>query len=161
MTAQNLQRGAAPVADLASLPVMEATSVIYFRHWSDSAADQSTLRAEFYNGLGASKGRELGEQFQLFCEMCFRHARRPLARHSIGCRCVGADEACFANLVASSPEADTEDAMMIATLIVKAEIAPLITGLTVDVGLALRQMQLALPRELTAARPSDTASRLH
>ena len=40
-------------------------------------------------------------------------------RHSIECRCLGGDEACFANLVATAAEGEREDALLMATLMVE------------------------------------------
>ena len=154
-------RGGAPVGQLAHYPVIEAVSVIYFRHWCESAGQENMLLTEFESGLGARRGRRACKQFQSLCDMCLRHARRPFVRHSVGCKCVGADEACFANLVAAAAEADTEDAMMIATLMVKAQVAPLVTGLAVDVGLALKQMQLAIPQELNVSSQLQPAPVFH
>ena len=155
------QRGAAPVGQLAYLPVVEAASVIYLRHWCAEVGKESLIETEFENSLGEHRGRHVSTQFRSLCEMCFSHARRPFVRHTIGCKCVGADEACFANLVASASEADTEDAMMIATLIVRAEVAPLITSLAVEVGMGLKQMQLARPQGFTPSSNRRNARVLH
>lgn len=78
-------------------------------------------------------------------------------RHALHCKCLGADEACFANFIATAATGEREDAMLIATLIVRADVAPLIASLAAEVGLAFRQMQLAAPRHI--ARMVEPAQR--
>ncbi|GGE59835.1 hypothetical protein GCM10011517_29270 [Actibacterium pelagium] len=63
-------------------------------------------------------------------------------RHELACQCLGADESCFANLIAEAAEGDPEDAMLIATLLVRADMAPCLAALARDVGLALKRMSL-------------------
>ena len=74
-------------------------------------------------------------------------------RHSIECRCLGGDEACFANFVATAAEGEREDALLMATLIVEPSVAQPLTTLATQVGLAFKQMQLSSPAGLAEERP--------
>lgn len=69
-------------------------------------------------------------------------------RHSVQCKCLGADESCFANFIATAATGDRDDAMLIATLLVRPDVAPLITALATDFGLALVRMNLAAPKDM-------------
>jgi hypothetical protein len=81
-------------------------------------------------------------------------------RHSVQCKCLGADEACFANCIAAAATGDREEALMPSTRLVRPDVAPLIASLAADVGLALKRMHLAAPRDLS--RHTDNRhQRLH
>ncbi len=140
------QRGGAPVGCLAALDDIAATSVIYFRLWFDGADAQAHVWNDLAKYLGRDRAERALEAFEKLCSLCARHGRRPLIRHAVGCKCVGADESCFANFIATATDGDREDAMLIATLLVRADVAPLIASLAADFGLALKQMQLRAPR---------------
>ena len=63
-------------------------------------------------------------------------------RHQPRCKCLGADEACFANLVSYATEGDREDAMPIATLMVRPDFAPHLAAAAEVFGLGLKRMAL-------------------
>jgi hypothetical protein len=63
-------------------------------------------------------------------------------RHQPRCKCLGADEACFANLVSCATEGDREDAMLIATLMVRPDFAPHLAEAAQVFGLGLKRMAL-------------------
>ena len=65
------------------------------------------------------------------------HARRPLMRHAPGCPCAGADECVFARFVALAAEGAREDAILIAALIVRTDIALTLAIRAETVGLRL------------------------
>ena len=56
-------------------------------------------------------------------DLCEVYGRRALMRHHVSCRHVGADEACLARLVDAAARGERDDAMLIATLIVRADVA--------------------------------------
>ncbi len=142
MNVQNVNRGGAPVGFLSELSQIEASVVIYMRLWCDGKAAQQAVWNDFASNLGTDRGRKaIGSLEQLF-GLCAKHGRRPMMRHSVNCKCLGADESCFANFVRAATEGEHEDALLIATLLVRADFAPLITSLASDVGLALKQMAL-------------------
>ncbi|MBW4709238.1 hypothetical protein KX928_15715 [Roseobacter sp. YSTF-M11] len=145
------KRGGAPVGYLTELTGAEATSVLYLRLWGDGPGRQADVWADLTQALGPARGRAAMKSFEQLVGLCARHGRRPLMRHAIDCKCIGADEACFANFVAAATDGDREDALLIATLLVRADIAPMITSLACDFGLALKRMHLAEPRALAGA----------
>jgi len=150
MNSAQQKRGAAPVGYLAELDGIEAASVIYLRLWSDGPEAREKVLNDFSMGLGGDQARNAIKSFHQLCSLCGTHGRRPLMRHSVECKCLGADESCFANFIATAAEGDREDAMLFATLLVRVDMAPLITACAVDVGLALKRMHLSAPRDLAS-----------
>ncbi|MGJ8618321.1 MAG: hypothetical protein ACSHWS_15875 [Sulfitobacter sp.] len=148
MSGAQSKRGAAPVGFVTELDAIEAASVIYLRLWCDGPKAQSQVRGDFTAGLGQYQGRKTLQTFEELCSLCVRHGRRPLMRHSVECKCLGADESCFANFVATATEGEREDALMIAMLMVRPDVAPLIASLAADFGLALKRMHLSAPRDI-------------
>ncbi|MBS1301942.1 hypothetical protein [Loktanella sp. SALINAS62] len=148
MTAHDRKRGGAPVGFVTELDGIEAAAVIYLRLWGDGPDSQAQVWNDLASRLGAEGGRRALESFESLFSLCIRHGRRPLMRHAVQCKCLGADESCFANFIATAATGDREDAMLIATLLVRADVAPLIASLAADFGHALKRMQLAAPRDL-------------
>jgi len=136
------KQGGAAVGQLSDQPRLEACIVLYFRMWCDGPDGQMAIWNDLATGLGQAHGRATLKTLEQLFAICTEHRRRPLMRHAIGCSCLGADEACFANFVATAATGDREDALLIATLLVRADIAPVITSLAADVGLALKSMLL-------------------
>lgn len=147
-------RGGAPVGFITELNALEAASVIYLRLWCDGPESQSLVRNDFISGLGPDHGRNAMQSFEELCHLCARHGRRPLMRHSVQCKCIGSDESCFANFIATAVDGEREDALLIATLLVRPDVAPLIASLATNFGLALKRMHLASPRDMTKSAPS-------
>ena len=147
-------RGGAPVGFITELDSIEAASVIYLRLWCDGPDAQAQVWNDFASGLGPDQGRKAVQSFEELCRLCARHGRRPLMRHSVQCKCLGADESCFANFIATAADGEREDALLIATLLVRPDVAPLITSHATNFGLALKRMHLASPREMTTSAPS-------
>jgi len=61
-------------------------------------------------------------------------------RHALECRCIGADESCFATMIASAAENDHEDAMLLASIMVNAQVASVAAYLAFQVASALKSM---------------------
>ncbi len=78
--------------------------------------------------------------------------------HSVQCACLGADESCFANFIATAATGEREDAMLIATLLVRPDVAPIVTSLAADFGLALIRMR---PRRPLANFPGTAPGTVH
>lgn len=135
-------RGGAPVGYVAELDAVEAGAVLYLRLWCDGPESQAAVTKDFSRSLGKDEGREALNSLEQLCSLCVSYGRRPLMRHQVACKCLGADESCFANFVAAATEGEHEDAMMIATILVRADMAPSLVGLAQSVGLALKQMTL-------------------
>ena len=107
------------------------------------AAAQARVEHDFRRCLGASDGHRALMALADLCSLCARHCRRPILRHDVRCRCLGSDEACFANFVAAAATGDHEDAMLIATLLVRADMAPSLTGLAATLGHALMRIAVS------------------
>jgi hypothetical protein len=148
MTDAQQNRGGAPVGFITELDSIEAASVIYLRLWCDGPDAQAQVWNDFASGLGPDQGRKAVQSFEELCHLCARHGRRPLMRHSVQCKCLGADESCFANFIATAVDGEREDALLIATLLVRPDVAPLIASHATNFGLALKRMHLASPREI-------------
>ena len=131
-------RGGAPVGFLTELDNIEAASVVYLRLWSQGSDSKASVWSDFASRLGPDEGRRALKSFEELCRLCAQHGRRPLMRHAVNCKCLGADESCFANFVASAATGEHEDAMLMATLLVRPDIAPVLTGLAASFGLALK-----------------------
>ncbi len=132
--------GGAPVAHLADLGAVAAAAVLHLRAWGDG--DLAAIAQDFARGLGRGAGACAATDFDQLCGLIARHGRRPLMRHGRNCSCVGADEACFAAFVATAAEGCREDALLMAMLIVRPDMAPGLVALGQQVGLALRRMAL-------------------
>lgn len=140
-------RGGASVGLLNDLPPLEAGAVRYLRHWFSGAEARSDLHQAFHGKLGAPIAESAFESFGALCDFCVKHGRRPLVRHGMTCSCLGADENCFANLVAAAAAGDLEDAELLASLIVPPKRAHQLCHLAVQCGLYLQQIsQNAPPR---------------
>ncbi|MFK7879849.1 hypothetical protein [Roseobacter sp.] len=145
-TAQD-KRGGTSVGFISELDGIEAATVIYLRLWCDGPESQTQVWNDLAAALGPAHGRKALKSFDELCKTCSRYGRRQLMRHSVTCACLGSDEACFANFIATVVYGDREDAMLIATLLVRPDVAPLITSLASDFGLALKRMSLSAPRD--------------
>lgn len=140
----NMQpRGAAAVGYMNDLGPVETAAVRYLRLWSDGPAAQTIVWNDFKSAFGPDDGRITLKSFEQLCGLCQRYGRRPLARHHVNCRMLGADESCFANFVALAADGEQEDAMLISTLLVRADFAPCIAALAAEVGLAFKRMCLS------------------
>lgn len=139
------QRGGRAVCHLSDLEPIEAAAVFYLRLWCNGPDAQAEVWSDFATSLGLQRGRAALSSFERLCDLYTRHARRPLLRHDVRCACVGSDEACFANFIATATEGEHEDATMLACLMVRVDVAPMAVGLAQQVGFAFRCMKLSAP----------------
>lgn len=130
------EQGASPVGRLAHLPEAESWWVRALRLWCDGDEGQVALKTELEARFGEAGAHAVFARFTDLLSLIFRYSRRPLVRHSVDCTCVGADEAVFA-LFCSQALADREEAMMIACLLLRADVAPLAVSLAQTLGLDL------------------------
>lgn len=149
MTNAQEKRGGMPVGFISELDGIEAASVIYLRLWCNGPDRQADVWNDFASSLGTIQGRKALQSFEDLCRLCSQHGRRPLMRHSVNCKCLGSDESCFANFIATAATGERDDAMLIATLLVRPDVAPLITSLAADFGLALLRMNLCAPKDIS------------
>ena len=148
MTRTHSQPEATPVGILTDLEAIAVASVIYLRLWHNGAESQSKVWNELAVGLGSVQGRKALQAFDQLRALWEMHGRRPMIQHDVNCHCLGPDEACFANFITTAADGEHADAMLIATLLVQPNIAPLIASLATDFGLALKQMHLGAPKAL-------------
>ncbi|MBY6068185.1 hypothetical protein KUW17_15630 [Leisingera aquaemixtae] len=146
-------RGGVTVGTLSELPVLEAGAVIYLRHWFSGAETREQMRRDFEVNFGPEMAGAAFEAFGCLCNFCAAHSRRPLVRHGMACNCLGADENCFANLLASAAEGQQDDAQILASLIVTPRKASELTQLASDCGLLMRQV-LGVQPPMPSARPA-------
>lgn len=151
-----VSRGGAAVGRLSDLDPVEAGAVLYLRLWSDGPNGRADAASDFDIALGSNHGRAAMLTLDRLCSLCASHGRRPLVRHGLGCACLGADENCFAQMIAAASEGAREDAMMMASLIVRPDFAPALASLSEELGLALRRMTAAMPLPTTGHRSPST-----
>lgn len=140
------KRGGVAVGLLSEIGPIEAAAVMFLRAWSDGPEAREAIRGEMSVALGRDVGERAIYAFEAICDTCLRHGRRPLLRHDITCKCLGADEACFANFIAQSCEGDREDAILIASLLVRTDMAMLMVDHAATFGLTLKRLSLAQAR---------------
>jgi hypothetical protein len=135
-------RGGAPVGYVSELGPVEARAVRCLRQWNDGPEAQADMCQELAQTLGFQRGEQAASSFASLCDLCARHGRRPLMRHSVSCKCVGADESCFANFIGYACEGAREDAFLMAATLVRPDMATVLVGLAEEFGLSLKQMAL-------------------
>ncbi len=155
MTGAEKKRGGATVGLISELDGLEAASVIYLRLWCNGPDSQASVHGDFIATLGVEHGQRALTCFEDLCRICAQHGRRPLMRHSVNCKCLGSDESCFANFIGAAAQGARDDAMLIATLLVRPDMAPLVTSLATDFGLALKRMNLRTPSRTEKAEIYD------
>ncbi|WP_204114731.1 hypothetical protein [Shimia biformata] len=137
-SARGQKRGAAPVGFLSELGPVEQGAVRALRAWSDGRAGLENLGRDITRTAGVAHADMVLHALSNLCDLCARHGRRPLMRHHSACACLGADESCFAHFVAAAADGQREDAMLLATLLVRPDFAPSLVGLAEYLGNALR-----------------------
>lgn len=142
-------RGGAAVGRLSDLNPIEVGAVMYLRLWSEGPQARADAASDFEIALGLDQGRAAMMTLDRLCGLCAHHGRRPLVRHGLGCSCLGADENCFAQMIAAASEGAREDAMMMASLIVRPDFAPALASLSEEMGMVLRRMTASIPLPTT------------
>ncbi|MDA9789525.1 hypothetical protein N9B69_00800 [Amylibacter sp.] len=153
MNAPIAPRGGAPVGFLSELPAVEAAAVCFLRLWCESPETQTRAITDLNDLLGPAHGPLAVDSLGQMCGLFSRYARRPVMRHHSGCSCLGADEACFANLVAEAAVGHRDDAFLFAMLIVRADFAPVLAGLAEQFGLALSVLKQPDPNKMNLRMP--------
>ena len=156
MTRPQPSRGGAPVGFLTELTQTEAASICFLRQWCESPQTQKQAIKDLTDLLGSIHGPAAINSLGQICNLFAQFARRPVMRHHPKCPCLGADEACFANLVAEAVWGDREDAMMFAMLIVRADCAPGLVALAEQFGLALSVLNRGVASHWSEGMPMNT-----
>ncbi|SPJ23850.1 hypothetical protein [Palleronia abyssalis] len=131
--------GAAPVRRRETLSAPEAWWLRALRLWDGPPDGRVELAEDLTIRFGAARAKRLLARFGELFDLVSQTARRPLAIHapSCDCDCVGSDEAVFALFCSTATHGPREDAMMIACLILRPDVAPLAVSLAQSLGLEL------------------------
>ena len=137
MSAPTRHPGATPVGRLAELPPLERQVIRCMRLWCAAPQAPDRLRRELAAQRGAAAAEGIAADFGDLMLAVARHARRPMLHHDPDCPCAGADECVFARFVALAAEGAREDAVLMAALMVRADIALPLATLAESIGLEL------------------------
>ena len=148
MSAQPRHPGAAPVGRLAELPPLERRGdplpAALVRRAGRAGG---VCRTSWRRGTATARPRARRRLRRPGQRPWPAHSRRPLMGHAPGCPCAGADECVFARFVALAAEGAREDAVLMAALMVRADLA---------LGLALQAERIGL-RLMRGQTPADRA----
>lgn len=129
--------GAAAVSRLSELPPLERQVIRCLRFWCAGPAGQDALGRELARRLGPAAAERVAAGLSELLHLTASHARRPLMGHVLDCPCAGGDECVFARFVALAAEGAREEAVLMASLIVRPDLALCLVRLAEDVGLGL------------------------
>ena len=117
-------KGGSPVAVISDLSWEEHLVIYYFRCCFEGSEALLQVHEEFRFYLGAETADKTIRSLQFLFSKLQNNGRRRLVRHDLNCKCVGADENCFAQLVTRSTYLDKKDAILIGILLSDADLAP-------------------------------------
>ena len=144
-------RGAERVGWLEDLGDIERLAVRWLRAFGRDPDGQAHLDAALTVGLGPDQARNIKAVFEDMMHVGRQYGRRALCRHGCHCRCLGADEAVFAHLIEAGANGAQEDAALLASLVVRPDMAMCFAGLATEFGMALTKVARAAP-----VRPRET-----
>lgn len=136
MTAHHVP-GAAPVARLADLPPLERRVVLYARLWSEGRLGQAEVWRDLIERHGPTGASRVARHLDTLLRETVTFGRRPLQRHAPSCPCAGGDECVLARFVALAAEGAREDAILMATLMVRADVSLTLAMVAEELGLSL------------------------
>ena len=117
-------KGGSPVAVISDLSWEEQLVIYYFRCCFEGSEALLEVHEEFRFYLGNETANKTIGALQFLFSKLQNNGRRRLVRHDLNCKCVGADENCFAQLVTRSTYIDKKDAILIGILLTDADLAP-------------------------------------
>ena len=132
--------GGAPVGKMEFLDLEEYTIISFLRRWCDGKIFREQLKKELIINLGYAEGNQTFESFKNLCDLIFKNGRRALIRHKTDCSCVGADESCFAQLILRAANNYSEDAILIALLLIPAHLATETLDLATKIGVSIKKL---------------------
>jgi hypothetical protein len=133
--------GAAAVGHLAELPPLERQVIRCLRFWCAGPNGQAALGRELAQRMGRRAAERVTAHLDELLQVTASHARRPLMGHDLDCLCAGGDECVFARFVALAAEGAREEAALMASLMVRPDLALCLVRLAEDVGLGLMRGQ--------------------
>jgi hypothetical protein len=113
--------GGETVADLHAMEGPQALAVMMLRDWFDGAEGRSRVADTLRDELGPVAGAAATEAWCDLGALIEHGTRRPVMRHAVTCRCVGADEAVLALVMMQAARGEREDAMLVLSLLVAGE----------------------------------------
>ena len=128
--------GSALVGRVADLPPAEGWWIRAFRQWNGEAGN---LAEDMAGLFGADRAERILSRFGELMKILSLHARRPLAAQGSDCTSLCSDEAVFALLCTTATHGAREDAMMIACLMVRPDVAPIAVSLAQSLGLEVER----------------------
>jgi hypothetical protein len=137
VTEQPRNPGGTPVGRLAELPPLERQVIRCLRLWSAGPEGQGAMRRELGTRHGQATAERLAADFGDLLTTTVRHARRPLLGHAVDCPCAGSDECVFARFVSLAAEGSREEAVLMAALLVRADLALGLSALAEEIGLGM------------------------
>lgn len=153
MSAPSDLRGAAPVGALDALPPAEAAAVRWLRLWCEGPDGWTAMQADMEALVGPRRAAALAEAFDLTCRLTLEFRRRPLMRHAAACPCLGADEATFAHFLTLAGLGERDEAMLVAILLIRADMAPVLVDTATRIGLEIHRAILAAGDIRATGRP--------
>ena len=117
-------KGGSPVAIMSDLSWEEHLVIYYFRCCFVGSEALLEIHEEFRFYLGTETANKTIGALQFLFTKLQNGGRRRLVSHDLNCKCVGADENCFAQLVTRSTYTDKNDAILIGILLTDADLAP-------------------------------------
>ena len=137
---KNVIKGGSPVAIMSDLSWEEHLIIYYFRCCFEGSEALLEVHEEFSFYLGEETAdKTLGALHFLFRKLQ-NNGRRHLVRHDLNCKCVGADENIFAQLVTRSSNTDKRDAILIGILLSNADLAPELVYAAEDLAVGVRSL---------------------
>ncbi len=152
-------RGAAAVGHLTEVTPWEAELILNMRLWMDGPRGQEQVWTAYAAAFGAAEGRRQLRTFERLLWLIETNMLRPLVRHGVACRCIGSDEAVFANMVRFASEGELHEASLIATLLVRPAHAEQVAVMAGEVGMATRD--LARPHNAARDALNGAPIRMH
>lgn len=129
--------GGAPVSRLAELPPLERQVIRCLRLWCEGPTGRQSVQRELGARHRPAVAERLASDFGALLATTAAHARRPLLGHALECPCAGSDECVFARFVSLAAEGAREEAVLIASLLVRADLALGLAALAEEIGLGL------------------------
>lgn len=129
--------GAAPVARVADLAPLERRVVLYARLWTDGRSGQAEVWRDLLETHGPAGAASVAGQLDALLREVLAFARRPMQRHAPACPCAGGDECVLARFVALAAEGAREDAILMASLMVRADMSMMLASIAEELGLSL------------------------
>lgn len=144
-------RGSKPAGTLSALPAWECELIRNTRLWMDSSDGRRKVWDRYASSMGAERATQSLNAFERLLVTIEIHMSHQMVRHSVGCRCIGSDEAVFLHLVRTASAWDLNEASQIAALIVKPAHAEPLAHLAASVGETLRTLHITNRNRTTYA----------